>query len=147
MRSNDLNRVVAEQQELLVRIKPAGPVSEQIFGHTHSLSCDDDETQCSVQSGNYTDVNDVPSVASVEDRLRDILHEQLTSVEEEKEKRRIERINAAEHASTKFYVTHDYLPDGLKLFDATEVRVPHADKHIPSAIVKEIAPGEYFHYK
>ena len=96
---------------------------------------------------NRTSMADMASVASVEGKIRDILAEELLSAEEEQERHRHERIMAAENASTKYYLTHTFLDDGHKLFDAVEAPVPHADKYIPTAFVKASAPDETILYK
>lgn len=157
MQKNDLKRLVSEQQELLVRVRPVAGVTEQMFGKnkTPEVSVAEDEAAAddsSLRGGDsmsayLTDVADMSSVASVEMQVRDILSEQLISIEEEKERRRNEKILAAENASSKFYLTHDYLEDGHKIFEAVESLVPHADRHIPTVYVKESGPGEIIMYK
>ena len=158
MQKNDLRRVVAEQQELLVRVRPVAGVTEQMFGRKGSADArdaegDDETVSSSLQgggssmTGDMTNAADMASVASVEMQLRDILSEQLISIEEDKERKRNERLMAAENASTKYYLTHDYLEDGHKIFEATEAVVPHADKYIPTAFVKKSGPDETIVYK
>lgn len=175
MEKNNLQKLVSEQQELLVRVRPITGVSETIFGEksvrpgsraratssvagTFSENEEEREDQQTVSSSLdggvdsgasavYSDVADMASVASVENRIRDILSEQLLSVEEEKERRRNERLLAAENASSKYYLTHDYLEDGHKIFEATEAKVPHADKYIPTTFIKKSEPGDIILYK
>lgn len=157
MEKNDLKRIVTEQQELLVRVKPAAAVTEEMFGRKSNGGDEEEEEDTrtitsSIVAGdsisaNYSDVVDMASVASVEKQVRDILAEQLISIEEEKERRHNERLLAAENASSKFYLTHNYLEGGHKIFEATEAIVPHTDKHIPAAFVKVSAPEETILYK
>jgi hypothetical protein len=204
MEKHDLRRLVAEQQELLVRVRPIAGVAEEMFRAdrqaqsrppsrartaesqpwsdagtnytgagagtgTEGGSVADSDSEAGGGQGTvatagdsfagtaggrdsatagYTDAADMASVASVENQLRDILAEQLLSEEEAKERRHNERQLASEMASSKFYVTHDFLPDGHKIFESLEARVPHGDKHIPAAFVKQDAPpGEIIYYK
>ena len=155
MEKNDLKRIVAEQQELLVRVKPIAGVPEEMFGRK-SHDGDEEEDAHTITSSivagdsisaNYSDIVDMASVASVEKQVRDILAEQLISIEEEKERRHNERLAAAENASSKYYLTHNFLEDGHKIFEATEAVVPHADRYIPAAYVKVSAPEETIVYK
>lgn len=154
MDKHDLRRVVAEQQDLIVRVRPVGGAAEEMFGRKDEGVDDEDaRTLCDDSlhgndsiTVNCTDAADMASVASVENQVRDILADQLISIEEQKEQRRIERLLAAENAASRYYLTHEY-KDGNKVFNATETLVSHGDKYIPTAFVKNDAPDEIILYK
>ncbi len=170
MLKHDIQRIVADQQELLAKIRPVATVAEQIFNYnpkaiaTTGDNSDivssvndgiiDDQTEYSLGAnasshpGDYTtDNTDMASVNSAEDLLRDILSEQLVSVEEQKEKVRQERILAAENASSKYFVTHNYTADGHKIFEAIETKTQHGDKLLPIMFVKKQSLTESVLYK
>ncbi len=95
----------------------------------------------------FTERIETLSVASAELQLRDILSDQLQSVEAQKERERQERLMKQEAAMTKFLVTFQHNDDGTPVFEAVETPLNKADKFIPAAYVKLISANEQIIYR
>ena len=101
----------------------------------------------SIESSLFTEGYDTASVASAELRIRDIISDQLLSIEAHKELERQERLLQEQEATSKFLVTHTYNEHGEQIFESRETPINPAEKFIPAAFVKKLSSQEEIFYR
>ena len=146
--TSDPSLVVSSSLDLVSRSKsnkgPAGTSENALVNYQDDISLPRKKSE-----GIYTEdiIATSSIVISAELQLRDILSDQLQSIEAQKERERQERLMAQEASMTKYLVTFQHNEDGTPIFEAVETPLNKADKFIPAAYVKLISANEQVIYR